>query len=81
MKCNKVTEDTYLGDLISEDGKNIKNIKTRISKGLGIISEIMNILEKVTLGRHYFTIAVLLRESLFFGHDAVKSGRTRYLRS
>ena len=25
----------------------------------------MNILEKVTLGKHYFTTAVLLRESLF----------------
>ena len=64
-KMEKVSEDTYLGDVISDDGKNMKNIKKRISKGLGIISEIMNILEKVTLGKHYFTTAVLLRESLF----------------
>ena len=35
------------------------------TKGLGIIAEMMNILEKVTLGQHYFTTAVLLRESLF----------------
>ena len=37
----------------------------RISKGLGIISEIMNILEKVTLGEFYFPTALLLRESMF----------------
>ena len=57
--------DTYLGDVISDDGQNTKNIKNRISKGLGIISEIMNILESVTLGVHYFSTAILLRESLF----------------
>ena len=64
-KMEKVSDDTYLGDVISEDGKNSKNVKIRISKGLGIIAEIMNILEKVTLGQHFFTTAVLLRESLF----------------
>ena len=47
------------------DGKNTKSIQNRIGKGIGIISEIMNILEKVTLGEHYFSTALLLRESLF----------------
>ena len=64
-KMEKVDEDTYLGDIISADGKNTKNLKNRISKGLGIISQIMNILESVTLGEHFFSTAVLLRESLF----------------
>ena len=45
--------------------KNSKNIKKRISKGLGIISDITNILEKVTLGEYYFSTAILLRESMF----------------
>ena len=61
----QVTEDSYLGDIISGDGKNTKTIEKRISKGLGIISEIMNILEKVTLGEFYFPTALLLRESMF----------------
>ena len=61
----KVTEDTYLGDIISHDGKNSKNIDNRVAKGLGIITDIMNILEKVSLGQHYFRIGLLLRESLF----------------
>ena len=64
-KIQQVSEDTYLGDIISEDGKNHKNIKNRISKGWGIISEVMNILENVSLGEHYFSTAMLLRESLF----------------
>ena len=61
----QVTEDSYLGDIISGDGKNTKTIEKRISKGLGIISEIMNILEKVTLGEYNFPTALLLRESIF----------------
>ena len=60
-----VTEDTYLGDLISSDGKNRKNIDKRISKGLGIISQITNLLEVVSFGHHYIEIALLLRESMF----------------
>ena len=64
-KMERVTEDSYLGDIISEDGKNGKNIKNRIAKGVGIIAEIMTILESVTLGSHFFTSAMLLRESKF----------------
>ena len=61
----EVTEDTYLGDIISSDGKNSKNLEHRISKGIGIISQIMHILESVSLGEHYIDIAMLLRESMF----------------
>ena len=48
------------GNVISNDEQNSKN---RISKRLGIITGIMNILESVTLGVHYFSTAILLRES------------------
>ena len=60
-----VTEDLYLGDVISGDGKNKKNIEKRISKGLGIISQIMNLLEVICFGHYYIEIALLLRESMF----------------
>ena len=60
-----VQQDMYLGDLISCDGKNKKNIEKRISKGLGIISQILNLLEIVSFGSHYIEIALLLRESMF----------------
>ena len=63
----EVDSDVYLGDVISANGKNDLNIRKRIGIGLGKITEIMNILEKVTLGEqeHYFASAVLLRESMF----------------
>ena len=60
-----VKHDTYLGDIISSDGSNSKNVKSRVGKGLGIISEIINILETVSFGKYYFQIAMTLRESMF----------------
>ena len=60
-----VTEDTYLGDIISCDGKNTKNIDKRLSKGMGIVTQIMNLLEVISFGQFYIEIALLLRESLF----------------
>ena len=60
-----VTEDEYLGDVISSDGKNKKNVEKRISKGIGIITQIMNLLSSVSFGQHYIEIALLLREAMF----------------
>ena len=54
-----VKEDTYLGDIISSDGKNTKNIADSISKGIGKISQIEQFLE------HYIKIVLLFRESMF----------------
>ena len=59
----QVSEETYLRDVISDDGRNTKNVKNRIVKG--IITQIMNILEKGTLWEHFFRTAMLLRESMF----------------
>ena len=60
-----VDYDTYLGDVISGDGKNTRTIKKRVSKGIGIITQIINLLDSITLGQYYIEIALLLRESLF----------------
>ena len=64
-RMGKVSEDTYLRDVISQDGSNWKNIKSRAGKGLGIISQILTILETVSFGKYYFQIAMTLRESMF----------------
>jgi hypothetical protein len=69
-----VSEDTYLGDVISNDGRNTKNINSRIGKGLGKINDIMNMLEKVSLGHEYFKIALLLRESIFLNSILSRHG-------
>ena len=43
------SEEKYLGDILSADGKNIKNIKARVAKAKGIISRIMTILKEYLL--------------------------------
>ena len=45
-----VKDDMYLGDLISSEGKNMKNVGKRTSKG--IITQIMNLFENESYGKH-----------------------------
>ena len=59
-----VKEEKYVGDIITGDGKHTKNIMARRSKGIGIVSEIMNILDGLYLGKHYFKTAVMLRQAM-----------------
>ena len=61
----QVTEDTYLGDVIRSDGRNISSIKNRVSRGIGCISQIMTLLERVSFGKFFFQIALSLREAIF----------------
>ena len=46
----KSSKDKYLGDIICSNGKNLENIKKRVSNGIGIIATIMNILKELSLG-------------------------------
>ena len=63
-KMEEVKDDKYLGDILSADGKNTKNIKERVSKGMGIIANILNILDLICFGPFTFEIAILLRNSM-----------------
>ena len=60
-----IENEKYLGDLISKDGRNILNIKSRAAKGTGIVNKIMTMLNNLPIGRRYFEIAMILRDSLF----------------
>ena len=51
-------------DVISTDGKNIKNVKARVAKGKGIASRILTILDGIPFGKFYFEVALILRNSL-----------------
>ena len=57
-------EEKYLGDIISKDGRNLKNIQNRVNKGKGIVRKIFDILEGIPFGKLYFKVAILLRNSL-----------------
>ena len=58
------SEEKYLGDIVSTDGKNLKNIKARIAKGKGIVNRILTVLDGIPFGKHYFEVGILLRNSL-----------------
>jgi hypothetical protein len=57
-------EQMYLGDIISADGSHNKNVQARRNKGLGIINNIMQILQSMFFGKFYFEVALVLRSSL-----------------
>ena len=61
----EVNIDDYLGDVVTNEPNMKMNVKKRISKGFGIISQIMNMIEKLSLGFFYFKIALLLRNLIF----------------
>ena len=63
QKAKNVSEAFYLGDIVRNDGKNCTNIKSRVKKGLGIVSRIMDILNTISFGKRYFEIARTLREA------------------
>ena len=56
--------ERYLGDVISSDGRNLKNIKARVAKGTGIARKILTMLEGIPFGKFYYEAAVIMRESL-----------------
>jgi hypothetical protein len=62
-QAGQVQEPLYLGDIVRADGKNSSNIKCRVYKGLGRITEIMDILNCVSFGHKYFEKASTLREA------------------
>ena len=57
-------EQVYLGDVISTDGKHTKNVMARKNKGLGVITQIMQILDSVVYGKYFFEVAMVLRSSM-----------------
>ena len=63
----KARYGSYLGDIVSSDGTNKLNIEKRIVKGRGKLAEIIGSLNKLSFGRHFFRIAMMMRESLFLG--------------
>ena len=64
INLSKTDAEKYLGDIICKDGKNLKNIKERKSKGFGIVQQISSILENIFFGPYEIEISLILRKSL-----------------
>ena len=66
-EMKEVQTKKYLGDIISSDGRNRKNIKDRTNKSMGNINKIVTSLKERPYGRHYYKALRLMRESILLG--------------
>ena len=66
-------EQLYLGDIISADRRQDKNVLSRKNKSQGIINHIMEILKSVFFGKYYFEVALVLRSSLLLSSILLNS--------
>ena len=61
---NRRSYETYLGDVVCNSGSNNLNINNKVNQGIGAISQIISMLNQVSLGHYYFEIAVIMRDSM-----------------
>ena len=57
-------KETYLGNLLTTDGRIDQNIIERYNKGVGKTNEIISILREISFGPHFFETAILFRNSI-----------------
>ena len=63
-KVENVEKDKYLGDIISTDGSNQKNVMSRKDKSVGINKQILTMMNDWCFGPFHFEVAVIFRESM-----------------
>ena len=66
-------EEKYLGDILTTDGKNRKNILARAGKGHGIVKQILSMLQDICFGPFYFEVAIMFRTSLLLSSILLNS--------
>ena len=57
--------EKYLGDIVSDNGKQNANIVERISKGNGIYANILVLMKDIPLGKRRFEVGIELRNAWF----------------
>jgi hypothetical protein len=56
--------ETYLGDIVCNTGSNEKNVVNRYNKGVGAISQMNSMLNRMSLGHYYFEIGLVMRDTM-----------------
>ena len=73
IKMKNSLKEKYLGDILSSSGNPHLTVLDRISRGYGIIGEIMSILDEIPTGRKRIKIGLLLRQSWFLNSILLNS--------
>ena len=63
QEITETNNEKYLGQVICNDGSNVKNVTTRAGKGVGMVNIIENIITNVPGGQFHFEIAVMMRNA------------------
>ena len=63
LSMKKSFKETYLGEILTSDGKINENIHNRYSKGIGIANTIISLLKDISFGKYFFDMALLFRNS------------------
>ena len=62
----EVESTKYLGQIISKDGKNLKNIVNCANKGFGLVNNTDTTLRNAPGGRYHFELGVIMRNAVLF---------------
>ena len=62
-----------MGDIITTDGKNVRNIAARRSRGIGNVENIFTFINDVFQRPYYFEAALLFRSSLLLKSNLINS--------
>ena len=61
MEISQMDDTKYLGQIISADGTNTKNIEKMRKKGIGLKNKVIQMLEAMPGGKYHFLIAKIIR--------------------
>lgn len=61
---NTSKQEKYIGDIISDDGKNTANIAARKAKGFGIVGDILAILDEIPFGKYKVEAGIHMRNGM-----------------
>ena len=58
------SSETYLGDILTNDGKIDSNIQSRYEKGVGVNNTIFSLLQEISFGTFFYKMSRLFRSSM-----------------
>ena len=63
QETTETSHEKYLGQIISSDATNARNISDRAARGTGMSNKIIEMLKHVTGGKNHFKIAMIFRNA------------------
>ena len=62
VEIDESENEKYLGQIIGNDGSNVKNVENRAQKGIGSVNKIITILKNTPGCKYYFELAVIFKK-------------------